>query len=176
MKKISFVVIAVIVFGACKEKKNDYAQFFSDPDIYCKSVYELNNVVMGNNFSPVVASRNYLYASIAAYEIIAAGYPDKYNSLAGQVRGLTSVPKPEPGKKIDFELASLIGFCNLGEAVTFPAGSMTEYKDSIKRLALDHGMPKDVFDNSLAYAEQVTIAIMNWSKKDNYLETRTSPR
>jgi len=25
MKKISFAVIAVIVFAACKEKKNDYA-------------------------------------------------------------------------------------------------------------------------------------------------------
>ena len=76
MKKISFAVIAVIVFAACKEKKNDYAQFFSDPDIYCKSVYTLNSVVMGNNFSPVVASRNYLYANVAAYEVIAAGYHD----------------------------------------------------------------------------------------------------
>jgi hypothetical protein len=33
----------------------------------------LNRVVMGNNFTPVVASRNYAYATVAAYEVIAAG-------------------------------------------------------------------------------------------------------
>ena len=54
---------------------------------------------MGNNFSPIVASRNYLYASVAAYEVIAAGYPDKYKSLAGQLNGLESVPKASPGSK-----------------------------------------------------------------------------
>ncbi|HVU57502.1 MAG TPA: vanadium-dependent haloperoxidase, partial [Puia sp.] len=145
------------------------------PNLYCATVYQLNTVVMGNNFSPIVASRNYLYANVAAYEVIAGGYPDQYYSLAGQVNGLKAAPRPIAGKPIDAEFAALLAFCKLGEAVTFPAGSMKDYVDSLKRLAEDHGMPSDVFSNSVAYADTVSATIMKWSRKDNYLETRGAP-
>src|SRR6478672_9419629 len=106
MKKILFAVYLSVVMVACTEKK-DYKKLIHDPLLFSSTVHELNQVVMGNNFTPIVASRNYLYGSIAAYEVIAAGYPDQYNSLAGQLHGLESVPKPVAGKPIDFEFASL---------------------------------------------------------------------
>lgn len=171
-----FWVIACVLTGlaACNTKK-DYDTIFKDPNLYCATVYQLNTVVMGNNFSPIVGSRNYLYANVAAYEVVAAGYPDLYTSLAGQAKGLKSVPKPAAGKPFDVEFAALLAFCKLGEAVTFPMGSMKEYVDSLKKMARDHGMPSDIFDNSIAYADSVSSAIMKWSKKDNYLETRGAP-
>ena len=165
--------LAILVF-ACNTKK-DYVKVFNDPMVLCKTVHELNTVVMGNNFSPIVASRNYLYASIAAYEVIAAAYPDQYNSLSGQLKGLSGVPKLQPDKKIDAEFASVLAFCTLGEAVTFPKGSMEVYVDSLKKLARDHGMPTDVFKNSVAFADTISAAIMEWSKKDNYAKTRGMP-
>ncbi|MEJ7828523.1 MAG: phosphoesterase PA-phosphatase, partial [Segetibacter sp.] len=175
MKTFLFNCLAVLLLTAC-HSKNDYKAIFKNPDLYSKTVFELNNVVMGNNFSPIVASRNYLYANVAAYEIIAAGHPDQYNSLSNQLRELSSVPKPDPSKKINFEFASLLSFCTLGEAVTFPEGSMTEYVDSIKKLATDHGMPSDEYENSIAYADTVSKVIMAWSKTDNYAKTRSAEK
>ncbi len=159
---------------ACNNKK-DYDLVFRDPNLFCATVYQLNTVVMGNNFPPIIASRNYLYANVAAYEVIAGGYPDQYHSLAGQVNGLKPIAKPAADKPIDVEFASLLAFCKLGEAVTFPAGSMQEYVDSLKKLATGHGMSKEMFANSVTYADSVSAAIMRWSKKDNYLETRGAP-
>lgn len=156
--------------------KNDYKEILHDPLLYSHTVHELNTVVMGNNFPPIIASRNYTYASIAGYEAIAAGYPEQYQSLAGQLNGLTSVPKPEAGKAIDFELAALLAFCKLGEAVTFPEGSMGEFVDSLKKLARDHGMPKEELKNTEDYVSALTEVIMAWSKKDNYAETRSYPK
>lgn len=175
MKKLFFGCITVIFLFSCNSKK-DYELIFKNPNLYCNAVHELNTVVMGNNFSPIVASRNYLYSNIAAYETIAAGYPDQYNSLAGQLHGLDNVPKPETGKKINFEFASLMAFCTLGESVTFPKGSMDIYIDSLKKLAEDHGMPSDVFNNSIDYADTLSNIIMAWSKKDNYSKTRGMAR
>jgi len=171
-----FLVIIGVMTGlaACNGKK-DYDAVFKDPNLYCATVYQLNTVVMGNNFSPIVASRNYLYANVAAYEVVAGSYPDQYNSLAGQVNGLKAVPKPIAGRPVDAEFAALLAFCKLGEAVTFPAGSMKDYVDSLKKMAEDHGMPSDVFKNSVAYADTVSSTIMKWSRKDNYLETRGAP-
>jgi len=171
MRKLLAIAVAAMSISACNTKK-DYDQIFKNPDIYSKTVYQLNGVVMGNNFGPIVASRNYLYAAVAGYEVIAGGYPDKYYSLAGQLHGLNAVPKPTAGEQINFELASLLAYCKLGEAVTFPAGSMQEYVDSIKNLAKDHGMPSDIYNNSIAYADTVASVIMDWSKHDNYLQTR----
>ena len=156
---------------ACN-RKSDYEKLFSDPLLYCSTVHELNTIVMGNNFSPMVASRNYMYAAVAGYEVMTAGDSGKYISLAGQVRGLGTVPKPIPGQKINFNLAALLAFCKLGESVTFPAGSMKYWVDSLKQLAIDHGMPSDIFDATVAFSDTVSSVIMQWSKHDNYLQTR----
>jgi hypothetical protein len=174
MNRLFFAAVVLSCFSAC-HSSGDYDKIFKDPDIYCNTVHELNTVVMGNNFSPIVASRNYLYAAVAGYEVIAAGNSEKYQSLAGQLHGLSSVPRPAPGEKIDFELAALLAYCKLGEAVTFPEGSMKAYVDSIKQLAKDHGMPDEMFNASVSYADTVGSAIMAWSKKDRYLQTRGAP-
>ncbi|HEY4336664.1 MAG TPA: vanadium-dependent haloperoxidase, partial [Puia sp.] len=154
----------------------DYDKIFKDPTLYCNAVHELNTVVMGNNFGPIVASRNYLYAAVAGYECIAGGYSNRFASLAGQVNGLKSVPKPDTTEhKIDFEFASLLAFCKLGEAVTFPEGSMRAYVDSLKQMARDHGMSTDMLNASIDYADTVAAVIKAWSKKDHYAETRGAP-
>lgn len=174
MKKIVFLLCVAVSLFACK--KNDYVKIIHDPLLFSSTVHELNTVVMGNNFSPIVASRNYLYASVAAYEVIAAGYPKDYTSLAGQLKGLKTVPAPQANTPIDYEFAALLAYCKLGEAVTFPQGSMKDYVDSVKDLAKDHGMPSDIFKNSVAFADTVSSAIMAWSKKDNYAQTRSATR
>lgn len=174
MNRFYLFASVAILFSAC-HTANDYDAVFKDPNIYCATVHELNTVVMGNNFGPIVASRNYLYAAIAGYEAIAGGYPDRFQSMAGQLHGLQSVPKPEAGQKIDFELASLLAYCKLGEAVTFPEGSMRAYVDSLKRLAKDHGMPSAVLAASTAYGDTVAATILAWAKKDHYAETRGAP-
>jgi len=175
MNRIAVFACVAILLSACNTK-NDYDKIFKDPNLYCNAVHELNTVVMGNNFGPIVASRNYLYAAIAGYEVIAGGYPDRWASLAGQVHGLGPVPKPDTTThKIDFELAALLAYCKLGEAVTFPEGSMHAYVDSLKKMASEHGMSSDMLNASVQYADTVAAAIKAWAKKDHYAETRGAP-
>ena len=174
--RIAIVAFAALIAATACSTKSDYKEITNDPFLYSRTVKELNNVVMQNNFPPIIASRNYLYANIAAYEIIAAGYPDQYQSLAGQVNGLSAVPAAPAGQEIDFHFASILAFCKLGEAVTFPEGSMQDYVDSLKKLVKDHGMPGAVFKNTVAYADTVGKVILAWSKKDNYAQTRTAPK
>ena len=168
----AFALCAMAVTGC--NRKSDYNAIFKNPVLYSKTVYQLNTVVMGNNFSPIVASRNYTYANVAAYQVVAGGYPDQYESLSGQLRGLNPTPALDKSKPIDVEFAALLAFCKLGEAVTFPAGSMQDYVDSLKKLAGDHGMPEEILKNSVAYADTVGAVVMAWSKGDHYLQTRGS--
>jgi hypothetical protein len=165
------VALCAMVVVSCN-RQSDYETIFKNPTLYSKTVYQLNTVVMGNNFSPIVASRNYTYANIAAYQVIAGADPAHYESLGGQLNGLRGTPAPQKDKPVNMEFAALLAFCKLGESVTFPAGSMQDYVDSLKKLANDHGMPSDIFNNSVAYADTVSAIIMEWSKGDRYLQTR----
>jgi hypothetical protein len=176
MKSLCTVLIAgLVMITACNDKPTQ-ATYFTDAFSYCKTVKELNEVVKFVGFAPIVASRNYAYANIAAYECIAAGYPNSYTSLNGQLRGFTIDVNSFTKNKIDYEFASLLAFCKVGEAVTFPEGSMKEYVDSIKKYADDNGMPSGMFKNSVAFADTVAKAVLAWSKKDNYAQTRSAPR
>ena len=106
MKRLSAALAAMVLcWYSCTDGKSAKATYFADAFSYSKTVKELNEVVKFVGFAPIVASRNYAYANIAAYECIAAGYPKEYNSLAGQIHGLTSMPKPDTAKQIDFEFA-----------------------------------------------------------------------
>ena len=68
--------ILLIFFFSCKNE-DGYKKMFSDPELYSKTVHELNEVVMGNNFPPIVASRNYTYAAIAGYEVMVVSAPTR---------------------------------------------------------------------------------------------------
>jgi hypothetical protein len=174
MKKIFSFIIIVFVATACKQNDN-YKAFVSDPKLFADVVHELNRVVMGNNFPPIVASRNYTYASIAAYEVVAAGYPQQYQSLAGQLNGLEAMPQWND-TLASVEWAAILAFIKVGEAVTFPEGSMKAYKDSLEQLVRAKGMPKKVAKASRMLADTIANAILDWSKSDNYAATRGSAK
>lgn len=175
MKSFKIVLLLLLLAGIrCKQENENYKPVIHDPALYCRTVKELNNVVLQNNFPPMIASRNYAYANIAAYEVMVAG-DSRFQSLAGQIKHLLAVPGYDT-VNVDFQFASLLAFCKVGEAVTFPEGSMKGYVDHLKQMADSAGMPSTIMKASQAFADSIANYILNWSKKDNYLTTRSASK
>lgn len=166
----AFVAVAAVSCGT-----KDYSKFTSDPKLYSKTVKKLNDIVLENNFPPMIAARNYVYANIAAYECIVAG-DSSFKTLSGQIKHMPAMPAPDNGKKIDYRFAALLAFTKVGNAVTFPEGSMMAYYDELIEKADDAGMPDEVINNSKAFADKIFATIMDWSKKDNYAQTRSASK
>lgn len=169
---LAFAAVVAVLMSC---NSGDYQKVTSDPILYSKTVKKLNDIVLENNFPPMIAARNYVYANIAAYECIVAG-DSSYRSLAGQIRHMPEMPKPIQGKPVDYQLAAMLAFTKVGNAVTFPEGSMMAYYDELVEKADDAGMPGDVLDNTKAYSDEVFNAILEWSKKDNYAQTRSASK
>lgn len=168
------VTLLAGLFTACNHKPADYGKPFNDAIIYAKTVKELNNVVMENNFPPIIASRNYVYANIAAYEVMVIG-DKRFQSLAGQLKGLEPLPAQDT-TQVDFQYTSLLAFCKVGQAVTFPEGSMKTYVGRLDSMALANGMKAAMKQASSRLADSVANHILRWSKKDNYAQTRTAEK
>ncbi len=166
-----FVIPAVLFLFSCQDK--DHTKVIHDPFLYARTVKQLNDIVLENNFPPMIASRNYAYANIAAYECIAAG-DSNYHSLHGLVQHMPQMPRPLEGAEVDYQFAALLAFTKVGNAVTFPEGSMMGYYESLVSLAKKSGMSRKMVKDSRAFAETVSDAVLNWAKGDNYAETRSA--
>lgn len=177
VSKNNFIPLALsilIILNACQ--KQTYKQYTQDPKLYRITVKKLNNIILENNFPPVTASRNYVYANIVAYEIIAASDPKHYKSLTGQVTDLVKIPVPKDASHIDYHLAAILAFCKVGNAVTFPEGSMDKYVAEVIAQVKNRGIPSDILVQTSAYADSVALYILKWSKKDHYARTRSESR
>lgn len=175
MRTIAFCFMALAIAMVSCNKKNDYAAIFSDPVFYCKVSGQLTEVITYDIFTPPVASRIYAYSHLAAYEIMAHGN-DQYISLDGQLKDFKNVPSPDTSKPINYPFAATLAMMRVGEALTFSKETTARLIDSIQLLATDHGMPDDMFNNSVQYADTISKHILAWSKKDNYAQTRSAPK
>jgi len=172
-RNITAILLSALFFlPGCKEKQ--YKNNFNDPLLFSKTVKELNNVVRQNNFPPIIASRNYAYACIAAYETMALG-DARFQSLAGQIKHLPAFPKQDTAN-VNFNYAALLAFCKVGQAVTFPEGSMREYVGRLDSIADAGNMPALIKKASKVFADSVANHILRWSKKDHYAQTRTAEK
>lgn len=169
-----FVILGILFLYSCgKSVYSDSS--FNEPLLYNKAVKQLNDVVLQNNFPPMIAARNYAYANIAAYECLAAG-DTSLESLVGKIYHMPAMPVPVNSSNIDFNLASILSLIKVGNAVTFPEGSMMDYYQDILKRADSVGVPDDVVKASVQFSDTISSVILKWSKSDKYAETRSAPR
>jgi hypothetical protein len=112
----------------------------------------------------MIASRNYGYANIAAYECMVAG-DTAWQTLSGQIRHMPAMPQLSKELDIDYNLASMLAFVKVGNAVTFPEGSMMHYYEMLTHEADSMGIPADKLKNTMLFADTISNAILAWSKK-----------
>jgi hypothetical protein len=180
MRKYFFSSIPTLLFvvsvciSSCKKNKAQ-ANYFNQPATYSATVKMLNNVVLENNFPPMIAARNYVYACIAGYECMVAG-DSSYQSLSGQIKHLPPMPAPSDPSNIDFHLASLLAFTKVGNAVTFPDGSLMFYYDDLLKKADSAGMSEEKVTATKLFSDTIAASILAWSKKDRYGATRGAPK
>src|SRR5882724_2902057 len=173
MRRLLYVAMLFLV-TSCTHP-TDYQQILHSGVLYSKITGQLTDVITYDIFTPPVASRIYAYSHLAAYEVMAHG-DNNYVSLDGQLKGLKDVPKPDTSKPIDYPYASLMAFMNIGSTLTFSKDLTDKIIDSLKSLAISHGMPDEMRLNSEDYAMKVSNAVLAWSKKDSYAETRSAAK
>ncbi|GAA4816134.1 hypothetical protein GCM10023330_25510 [Litoribaculum gwangyangense] len=143
------------------------------PNDYHKAVDKITAIMVHDIFSPPVASRIYLYPNVAAYEIICKE-DQSYKTLVGQVNGLTSIPNPKTNENINFKVAALTAYFDLGKELIFSEEKIISYRDSLYNSW--ESLDKDTFRVSKEYGLEVANHIKQWMGQDNYKETRTMPK
>jgi len=120
-------------------------------------------------YSPPVAARAFAYFGVIAYEATASGGND-LATLAGQLNGLSSLPKREGGAAYD-EAAILNAALSEATARFFgntgPTGQRAmKALDAKLGAAIGGPLPQDVVDRSAAYGRALADAVSAWADGD----------
>ena len=168
--KSLILVIVMLVGFACQENQ-DYQDVITDGEYLIAAQLKLTDVIIHDIFSPPVASRIYAYPSIAAFEVAALADPS-YSSLMGQLNGFEKKEFDTEGE-IYYPLSALAAYYKVGTSMIFSEALVQEHKEKAFQQIRKKGVPKKVFERSVALGEEVAAHVIAYAKKDNYHESRS---
>ena len=160
---------------SCEVDESLYLEKASNPAHLHKAQKMLTDVMVHDIFSPPVASRIYVYSSIAAYETMVAGNSG-FISLAGQLTALDKIPLPNKDHQICFPVAAVHAYVKVGTRLIFSEDKMDDFISEMHKTYKEAGVPQGVLNQSKKYGEEVANHIIAWADKDNYKQTRTFPK
>ena len=160
---------------SCEVDESQYLEKASNPAHLHKAQKMLTDVMIHDIFSPPVASRIYVYSSIAAYETMVQGNPG-FISLAGQLTALDKIPLPDKNHQICFPVAAVHAYVKVGTRLIFSEDKMDDFISEMHKTYKEAGVPQVVLNQSKKYGEEVASHIIAWADKDNYKQTRTFPK
>jgi hypothetical protein len=143
----------------------------NEADVIHQNQDQLTQVIIYDVFSPPVASRLYVYSSLAAYEAIRfmkEGAP----SLTEKLQGFKPMPQPDKNKKYDYTLAASKAFFNVVHNVkVFSVDSLKRYEEALfGRFKAKLG--DSVYNRSAAFGDSVAKVILSRAKTDGYIASR----
>ncbi len=170
MRKIFFIFF--ILLWSCAKDKTAYKAKVQNSDFFHKSMKEITDRMVHDIFSPPVASRIYVYTSVAGYEAI-IHQDKKYKSLAGQLHGLEKLPQPDSTQEYCYPLAAAEAMLKVGRALIFSEDELDKFYNKVMQEFKDAGVPDDVFERSIGFGDSIAKHIMDWASGDNYKQSRT---
>ncbi len=173
IKPIFVSCLCCLVIFSCQQAEFIESDF-EDPEYLHRSMKNLSDIIVYDIFSPPVASRNYVYPSIAAYEVMAS-FNQNYQSLSGQIHELTAAPAPT-SDIISPTISAVTAFNKTARHFIFSEDKMTLFEETLNSDMRKKGVPRKVWEASVAYGEAVAQHIIEWSNGDMYKQTRTYPK
>ena len=166
MNKIRTYIIRLFLLLSIICWNKTYAA--DEASLLIRSQKALTKVITHDIFSPPVASRIYLYASIAAYETSIIGQ-HTFMSLHHSIPSFPDL-NISPSGKVDMNVAVIQAFFHAANQFVF---SEQMLKDSLSSIMLSFKkLDASVLKRSIELGNRVADSILKWSEGDNYRNTR----
>ncbi len=172
---ISLLLVFTLIFQFSCKDSDSWKIDSNDADMVHQGIQRITEIIKFDIFSPPVASRIYLYSTLAGYEAMKPGYSD-YRSMAGIINDLPDTPKPDSSLEYYFPLCGVSAMVFTGKALVFSESKVSDLEDELFLKFQDKGIPEDIFDRSIQYGKEVSEYILQCSKTDNYAQIRSLPK
>ncbi|NRF39567.1 vanadium-dependent haloperoxidase [Pedobacter foliorum] len=147
----------------------------SDAEVLHQNQDLLTQIIIYDVFTPPVATRIYVYSSLASYE--AVRFDEKgSSSIAEKLHGFGKMPQPEKDKKYNYTLAATKAFFTVVRNIkVFSIDSLKAHEDSVYT-NFKENLDDSTYQRSLAFGDTVAKAILKRAMVDGYLQSRGKPK
>ena len=173
-QKALFLFLLTLFIASCKPDSTVITPVTPTPEVLSADVAvkwgDMGVFIAKNTFgnTPTYASRGFGYIGLTMYEAV-VNSSTTYQSLGGQVNGLSALPKPETGKTYNWILALNAAQSSIIKNIYEQTTDQNKAKiDSLEKNILTSATTaQDVNDRSVAFGQSIATAIFEWSKTDN---------
>jgi hypothetical protein len=162
-----FLLLVSIATWSCKQEK---VVKMNEADLLHNNQDQLTKVIIYDVFTPPVASRIYVYSSLASYEAIKYTKPGT-TSITATLHGFDSIPSPATGEKYDFTLAATKAFFTVIRKLVFSTDSLNAYEEMVYN-KFQSDVEKEVYDRSIQFGVNIAEVILKRATKDGYTISR----
>jgi hypothetical protein len=164
-------LVLVLPFSGCSPEKTSLP---ADTEILHRNQDHLTEVIIYDVFTPPVASRIYVYSSLASYEALRFAAPGN-PSIAEKLKGFGKMPQPGSGNH-NFTLAACRAFFTVAHNIkVFSVDSLKTYEESLFKGFRDN-LDDSTYERSVAFGNLVAQTILERAKTDGYFQSRGKPR
>jgi hypothetical protein len=165
-------ISGILLFSCQKEETFKYGQF--DAEVLHQCERKLTDIIVTDIFTPPVASRIYVYPSLAAYE--AARYTDEsLASYTDKLAAFEKMPVVDQTKVYDFTVAAVKAFCTTAHQVVFSKKEILDF-EAEKLGELKSRTNEEVYLRSVSLGEQIAAVVIKRLSADSYKQTRGMER
>src|SRR5882762_6843113 len=169
---LCFLTCFSIMLTCCNQKKTVK---LPETEILHQNQDLLTQVIIYDVFTPPVASRIYVYSSLASYETIRFS-KEGAASIAEKLHGFGKMPAPENGKNYNYTLAATKAFFTVVRNIkVFSVDSLNHYEQSVYD-NFKENLDDSTYRRSLDFGNTVANAILARAKTDGYFQSRGKPK
>jgi hypothetical protein len=157
----------ILLASACNQPET---KKLDSVDVLINNEDQLTQIIIYDVFTPPVASRIYVYSSIAAYE--AMRHSNNSPSIAEKLNGFDKMPLPDATKKYDYTLAASEAFFKVARNVkVFSVDSLNAYEKSIHD-NYKSNLDEATYAASVAFGDTIAAVVLKRAKTDGYFISR----
>ncbi|MCP9767281.1 phosphatase PAP2 family protein [Lacihabitans sp. LS3-19] len=178
-KFILSLIIAITFFISCKKNTDTIIPVIDNPSVLTSTFegtmasdwlkIQLELIKSTPGFTPPVAARALGYTSLALYESVVHGMPG-YQSLKGQLNGLSKLPIPDSTMEYNWGLVASVTQYSLLQQLYLSTSDKNKSKlDSVRVIyetKLKTGTTDEVIERSVRFGAELATAVFEYAKTD----------
>jgi hypothetical protein len=155
-----------LTFFSCSQSPVEHRTVLKN-DVLSDCNIAVQNAVVVDHVAPPVGGRRYFYASVAAYESLVPFYANQL-SLAGQLKDLAPISYTlDTSLDYCLDLVAMAAHTYASKALVYKEDSIANFRE--RQLAFyKENLSKEVFEQSLAWGDEVGKQVVAWSASDSF--------
>ena len=138
-------------------------------------IQHMTDIMIHDITNPPLAARFFSYTCLAGYEVVAQN-DTSVRSMRGVINEYPTIAKPIVTEGYSYQLAAVLAMFETAKKMQPSGKILDDYEAKWIDSCQNIGFSKQILDNSLTYAKDISTQILAYAKADKYNRISNFPR